>query len=48
VEEGQVLADIHARDEESAARVTARVLAAYEITDEPPRAPHGIHLDVIA
>ena len=48
VEEGQVLADIHARDEESAARVTNRVLAAYEITDEPPRTSHGIHLDVIA
>ena len=37
VEAGQVLADVHARDEDSAARAAERVLAAYEITDEPPR-----------
>jgi pyrimidine-nucleoside phosphorylase len=48
VEEGQVLADVHARDEESAARAAEQVLAAYTITDEPPRTHHGILLDVIA
>jgi pyrimidine-nucleoside phosphorylase len=47
VEAGQVLADVHARDEESAARAAERVLGAYEISDEEPR-PHGIVLDVIA
>jgi pyrimidine-nucleoside phosphorylase len=47
VEEGQVLADVHARDDDSAARAAEAVLAAYEITDEPPRSPHGILLDVI-
>jgi len=44
---GQVLADVHARDEESAARAVDMVAAAYEIGDEAP-APHGILLDVIA
>jgi thymidine phosphorylase len=48
VEEGQVLADVHARDDASAARAAEMVLGAYEVTDEPPRTPHGIHLDVIA
>jgi pyrimidine-nucleoside phosphorylase len=48
VEEGQVLADVHARDDESAARAAELVLGAYAVTDEPPRTPHGIHLDVIA
>jgi pyrimidine-nucleoside phosphorylase len=48
VEEGQVLADIHARDEDSAARAAEAVLGAYVITDEPPRSHHGILLDVIA
>jgi pyrimidine-nucleoside phosphorylase len=48
VEAGQVLADVHARDEESAARGAEQVLAAYEISDEPPHALHGILLDVIA
>ena len=47
VEEGQVLADVHARDEDSAARAVEAVQAAYEITDEPPRSHHGILLDVI-
>jgi pyrimidine-nucleoside phosphorylase len=47
VEEGQVLADVHARDEDSAARAVEAVLAAYSITDEPPRAHHGIILDLI-
>ena len=44
---GQVLADVHARDEESAARAVDAVAAAYEIGDEAPP-PHGILLDVIA
>jgi pyrimidine-nucleoside phosphorylase len=48
VEEGQVLADVHARDQDSAARGVEAVLAAYEITDEPPRSHHEIVLDVIA
>jgi pyrimidine-nucleoside phosphorylase len=47
VEQGQVLADVHARDDDSAARAVAAVREAYEITDEPPRAPQGILLDVI-
>jgi thymidine phosphorylase len=47
VEAGQVLADVHARDEDSAARGVESVQAAYEITDEPPRSHHGILLDVI-
>jgi pyrimidine-nucleoside phosphorylase len=46
VEAGQVLADVHARDEDSAARAAAAVLAAYEIRDEPPY-PRGILLDVV-
>jgi thymidine phosphorylase len=47
VEEGQVLADVHARDDESAARALESVLGAYEIGDEAPPV-HGIVLDVIA
>jgi len=47
VEAGQVLADVHARDEDSAARGVESVQAAYEISDEPPRSHHGIVLDVI-
>jgi pyrimidine-nucleoside phosphorylase len=47
VEEGQVLADVHARDEDSAARAVEAVEAAYDITDEPPRSHHEIVLDVI-
>jgi pyrimidine-nucleoside phosphorylase len=47
VEEGQVLADVHARDEVSAAVAAERVQRAYSITDEPPRTHHGIILDVI-
>ena len=46
VEKGQVLADVHARDEESAERAAESVLSAYEIGDEEPR-PHGILLDVV-
>jgi pyrimidine-nucleoside phosphorylase len=48
VEQGQVLADVHARDDESAARAAEQVLAAYSITDEPPRTHHGILLDIVA
>jgi len=47
VARGQLLADVHARDEESAATAVVAVLAAYEIGDEEPRA-HGIVLDVIS
>ena len=38
VEAGEPLAEIHARDERSAAEAAAAVLAAYELADEPPRA----------
>ena len=44
---GDVLAEIHARDEASAERGAAAVLAAYEIGNTPPRA-RGIVLDVIS
>jgi len=47
VDEGQVLADVHARDEQAAARAVEAVADAYEIGDEPPPV-HGILLDVIA
>jgi pyrimidine-nucleoside phosphorylase len=47
VDEGQVLADVHARDEESAARAVEAVLATYSITDEPPRSHHEILIDVV-
>jgi pyrimidine-nucleoside phosphorylase len=46
VEAGDVLAEIHARDDASAARAEGAVLAAYEIGDSTPREP-GILLDVI-
>ncbi len=48
VEEGQVLADVHARDEESAERAVQAVLAAYEIGDPGSPHPRGILLDVVA
>ncbi len=48
VEAGQVLADVHARDEDAAAGAAEAVLAAYEISDEPPHGHHGILLDVVA
>ncbi|HET7571391.1 MAG TPA: thymidine phosphorylase [Gaiellaceae bacterium] len=38
VEQGEALAEIHARDEESARAAADAVLAAYELADEPP--PH--------
>jgi pyrimidine-nucleoside phosphorylase len=44
---GDVLAEVHARDDASAERGVAAVLAAYEIGDEAPHEP-GILLDVIA
>jgi pyrimidine-nucleoside phosphorylase len=47
IEAGQVLADVHARDEASAETAAAAVLAAYEIGDEAPPV-RGILLDVVA
>jgi pyrimidine-nucleoside phosphorylase len=47
VEAGQVLADVHARDDESAARAVEAVAAAYEIGDAAPPIK-GILLDVVA
>jgi pyrimidine-nucleoside phosphorylase len=46
IEAGQVLADVHARDQESAVHAADAVLAAYEIGDESPPV-HGILLDVV-
>jgi pyrimidine-nucleoside phosphorylase len=46
VEEGEPLAEVHARDEASANEAAAEVLAAYELGDEPPRA-RSIVLDTI-
>jgi pyrimidine-nucleoside phosphorylase len=37
VEDGEPLAEIHARDESSAETAAAEVLAAYELGDDPPR-----------
>jgi pyrimidine-nucleoside phosphorylase len=42
-----VLAEVHARDEGSAAEAEAAILAAYELGDEPPR-QRGTVLDVIS
>jgi len=47
VARGQLLADVHASDEESAAAAVVAVLAAYEIGDEEPRS-QSIVLDVIS
>ena len=44
---GDTLAEVHAADEESAARAVEAVLAAYELGDQPPR-EHPILLDVLA
>jgi pyrimidine-nucleoside phosphorylase len=44
---GDDLAEIHARDEESATEAAEAVLAAYEIADEAPPA-QGILLDVVS
>jgi pyrimidine-nucleoside phosphorylase len=46
VEAGEPLAELHARDESSAAEAASTVLAAYELGDEPPRA-RGIVLDTL-
>jgi thymidine phosphorylase len=45
VEQGEPVAEIHARDEAAAAAAEARLLAAYEIGDEPE--PRPLVLDVI-
>ena len=45
-EEGEPLAEIHARDEQAAAEAASEVLAAYELGDEPPR-PRPIVLDTL-
>jgi pyrimidine-nucleoside phosphorylase len=47
VEAGDLLAEVHARDESSGAEAVEAVLAAYELGDEPPR-EHDILLDVVA
>jgi pyrimidine-nucleoside phosphorylase len=47
VHRGQLLADVHARDEESAARAADGVLAAYAFGSERPHSS-GIVLDVIS
>jgi pyrimidine-nucleoside phosphorylase len=44
---GDVLAEVHARDEASGQEAVAAVLAAYELGDAPPR-EHPILLDVVA
>jgi len=46
VEEGEPLAEIHARDEASAREAAAEVLRAYELGDDPPR-QRPIVLDTI-
>jgi len=46
VEAGDALAEVHARDESSAAAAVDEVLAAYEISDEPP-AKRSLVLDVL-
>jgi pyrimidine-nucleoside phosphorylase len=47
VQEGEPLAEIHARDEGSAEQAAAAVLQAYELGDEEPR-PRSIVLDTIS
>jgi pyrimidine-nucleoside phosphorylase len=47
VAEGDVLADVHARDASSGEEAVQAVLAAYELGVEPPR-EHSILLDVVA
>jgi pyrimidine-nucleoside phosphorylase len=47
VDEGALLADVHARDEASGAEAVEAVLAAYELGDEPSK-EHSILLDVVA
>jgi pyrimidine-nucleoside phosphorylase len=47
VEAGQPVPEVHARDEPSAERAVADVLAAYELGNQPPQ-EHPIVLDVLA
>jgi pyrimidine-nucleoside phosphorylase len=47
VEAGDVLAEVHARDEGSAAEAAAEVLAAYELATEPPPA-RPVLLEVVS
>jgi pyrimidine-nucleoside phosphorylase len=46
VEEHDLLAEVHARDEASAATAVDEVLAAYEVADRPPPA-HPLVLDIL-
>ena len=46
VKAGDVLAEVHARDETSASSAAEEVLPAYEIGDTPPAA-HPLVLDVL-
>jgi pyrimidine-nucleoside phosphorylase len=46
VERGDVLAEVHARDERSASAAISAVSAAYQLGDESPPT-HGIVLDVV-
>ncbi len=48
VEASQVLADVHARDEGTAASAVEAVLAAYELSDQPPHSHREILLDIVA
>ena len=47
VDEGDILADVHARDDASAEAAVREVLAAYELAEQPP-ASRPLVLDVIA
>jgi pyrimidine-nucleoside phosphorylase len=47
IELGDVLAEVHARDDASVSAAVEAVSAAYELGDESPRA-HGILLDVVS
>jgi pyrimidine-nucleoside phosphorylase len=47
VEAGELLAEVHARDDASGAEAAEAVLAAYELGDDPPR-EHPILLDIVA
>ena len=44
---GEAIAQIHARDEETARVAAGEVAAAYELRDEPPRAVPLV-LDIVA
>jgi pyrimidine-nucleoside phosphorylase len=47
VRAGETLAEVHARDEASAGEALRRVLAAYELADDPP-SPRPLLLDVLS